>query len=85
MFVEEEETPKLGEQVESKTETPSTPTATSKEEHKKRSPFGDLKNKLFNKVSVFLYFARLSQRFEGVGKGISVSREGGMRVGLVIK
>ncbi|GAA5825512.1 hypothetical protein JCM5353_002321 [Sporobolomyces roseus] len=49
VFVEEEEAPKVGEQVESKTETPSTPTATSKEEHKKRSPFGDLKNKLFNK------------------------------------
>jgi len=48
----EEETPKV---EESKTETPSTPAAT-KEEHKKRSPFGDLKNKLFHKVSVSFLF-----------------------------
>lgn len=81
VFVEEEETPKVVEQVESKTETPSTPTATSKEEHKKRSPFGDLKNKLFNKVSLSVYQVRESWvRFEGVGKGVSVSSEGEMRV-----
>jgi len=47
-------------------EQPTTPT---KEEHKKRSPFGDLKNKLFHKVSLSS-FSRRGRRTVGSGKGL---------------